>query len=129
MCKLYGTQARKGHSTLERPHRRSCLLEAPERNEAVLEESLEALAAEVPAAAGMAFAKNQNPVGHSNFAIDEWLLQKSVDIIKGPEPYEGGRRWTLLNCPFNPEHKAPVIIELGSGSSRLQVSAQQLLGI
>ena len=46
MCKLYGTLARKGDSTAERPHRRSALLEAPERIEPVALEALEALASE-----------------------------------------------------------------------------------
>ena len=29
ICKLYGTMARKGDSTVDRPHRRSCILETP----------------------------------------------------------------------------------------------------
>ena len=79
------------------------------------EELLEALVAESPAARN-AFEKKRNLVGHDKFDIDEWLLQKSVTITKEPEPYKGGRRWTLPNCPFNPEHKAPVIIEYPSGA-------------
>ena len=31
ICKLYGTMARKGDSTIDRPHRRSCILEIPTR--------------------------------------------------------------------------------------------------
>ncbi len=30
ICKLYGTMARKGDSTTDRPHRRSSILEVPE---------------------------------------------------------------------------------------------------
>jgi len=40
ICKLYGTMARKGDSTADRPHRRSCILEIPAR--------LEALRLEIP---------------------------------------------------------------------------------
>jgi hypothetical protein len=40
ICKLYGTMARKGDSTGDRPHRRSCLLEVPVR--------LETLRLEIP---------------------------------------------------------------------------------
>jgi hypothetical protein len=40
ICKLYGTLARKGDSTIDRPHRRSSILEIPTR--------LEALRVEIP---------------------------------------------------------------------------------
>ena len=33
ICKLYGTMARKGDSTADRPHRRSCILGIPRRME------------------------------------------------------------------------------------------------
>jgi hypothetical protein len=33
ICKIYGTMARKGDSTRDRPHRRSCILEIPARPE------------------------------------------------------------------------------------------------
>ena len=55
ICKLYGTMARKGDDTPERPHRRSKVFKVPEPFRAVPRELLEALAAEVreePRAAG-----------------------------------------------------------------------------
>ena len=39
ICKLYGTMARKGDSTQERPHRRSRILEVPERLEILRSEA------------------------------------------------------------------------------------------
>jgi len=39
ICKLYGTMARKGDSTPERPHRRSRILEVPERLEILRSEA------------------------------------------------------------------------------------------
>jgi hypothetical protein len=44
------------------------------------------------------------------------LASSGLEVTKGPEPYEGGRRWTLRSCPFNPEHLKPVIIEFASGA-------------
>jgi hypothetical protein len=48
LCKLYGTLTRKGDSTPDRPHRRSAILEVPERIDPVPLDALEALAAEAP---------------------------------------------------------------------------------
>jgi P4 family phage/plasmid primase-like protien len=47
VIRLYGTWNRKGENTSERPHRRSAVLEMPERLEVVSKEQLEALAAEL----------------------------------------------------------------------------------
>jgi hypothetical protein len=49
ICKLYGTMARKGDSTPERPHRPAHVLEEPETVTPVSPEALEALAAEAAA--------------------------------------------------------------------------------
>ncbi len=48
IIKLYGTMARKGDSTPERPHRWSRVLTVPERIDVVSREMLEALAASAP---------------------------------------------------------------------------------
>ena len=49
ICKLYGTQACKGDSTRDRPHRRAAIIDMPERIEPVSLDALEALAAEAAA--------------------------------------------------------------------------------
>src|ERR1017187_393469 len=46
LCKLYGTEARKGDSVPDRPHRGAKILDEPERLQAVPIEALEALASE-----------------------------------------------------------------------------------
>ena len=54
----------------------------------------------------------------SRFVIDDWLdrYQSSLAIVVGPEPYEGGRRWILRDCPFNREHVKPAVLELAGGA-------------
>lgn len=47
VARLYGTTARKGENTAERPHRESAVLEIPEKLEVVSKEQLEALACEL----------------------------------------------------------------------------------
>jgi hypothetical protein len=79
--------------------------------------ALESLARETETFAGPdAPHVNGQPVPARGFDIDNWLSSRGLEITKGPEPYNGGRRWTLRSCPFNPEHKTPVIIQLVSGA-------------
>lgn len=114
ICKLYGTLTRKGDSTPDRPHRRSGILDEPERIEAVPIEALESLAknaeSEKPPTAQ---SVSEVPAG---LDVEAWLVSRGLEVIKGPEPYQGGRRWTLRTCPFNPEHQKPVIIQFLSGA-------------
>jgi len=44
------------------------------------------------------------------------VVESGLEIVKGPEPYEGGRRWTLRQCPFKPDHDRPVVIQLPGGA-------------
>ncbi|MHB8625331.1 MAG: AAA family ATPase [Aggregatilineales bacterium] len=46
--KLYGTLARKGDNTIERPHRRAAIITAPSQRKSVSQAQLEALAAHAP---------------------------------------------------------------------------------
>jgi hypothetical protein len=113
IAKIPGTTARKGDNTADRPHRVARILDLPEVAEAVRLELLEALAAQMkppiatrPAATTM----------RSEFDIEGWLGRSDLEVVAGPEPYHGGRRWTLRSCPFNPEHLKPVVLQLASGA-------------
>jgi archaellum biogenesis ATPase FlaH len=108
--------ARKGDATPDRPHRRARILDEPERIEAVSIEALESLANEAESAAPSAAGRVGRVAPTGQFDIEEWLASSGLDLIRGSEPYEGGRRWTLRTCPFNPEHQKPVIIEFPSGA-------------
>jgi hypothetical protein len=118
LCKLYGTLACKGDSMPDRPHRRSHILDAPEQLTAITLEALEALASEpvAPSRAGIRHVPLVSHRSSARFDIVSWLAQSGLDIIKGPEPYNDGRRWTLRQCPFNPEHEKPVVLELLNGA-------------
>lgn len=112
ICKLYGTAARKGSSTAERPHRMSRLVQVPEGEggaQVVPLALLEALAdqaprQETPAArrsAGAAGGAGAAPVRRWDLA--EWVARYLPDAT-GPDPWQGGRRWTLPVCPFDEGH-------------------------
>jgi hypothetical protein len=121
ICKLYGTMARKGDPTPERPHRLSRVLEEPETLTPVSLDALEALAAEVPA---LPQSPNQHrgPVGRLNspaggFDVQQWIDQHRLDV-EGPEPWKGGLRWVFPTCPWNGEHRnrSAFIIQFPSGA-------------
>jgi P4 family phage/plasmid primase-like protien len=128
IVKLYGTKAMKGDDCpgLGRPHRMSRLLHVPDRIAPVPMELLDALAGEPVAedeeprpAAGRA----PIPWGKSG-AWDKPRLQDFIDrnlahCQPGPAtPYDGGFKWVLGICPFNPDHtnRSAVVLIKANGA-------------
>ncbi|MCX6632901.1 MAG: hypothetical protein NTW28_35330, partial [Candidatus Solibacter sp.] len=103
--KAYGTTARKGDSTADRPHRPSRILEAPATIDIVPLELLQALASQAP-------AKNPARViamprtTASTFDVEEFLHRNGIRY-RAPVPYEGGRKFALEACPWDPSHRSP----------------------
>lgn len=107
ILKVYGTVARKGSHTAERPWRLSRIIDAPECA-IVSEESLRALlkdlGGEVPMTTAVA----------SDGAWEGWTPEQMETVLADKElahgpriPYKNGFKWQLAECPFNPEHKSP----------------------
>jgi len=110
--KLYGTMARKGDSTADRPHRMSKLLEVPETLETVTREQLEALAAMLPEP-----EKTSQPsqsIGGPGFDVVAYCQAHDL-------PVHHTKTWTdpsgtkcvvavLERCIFNPEHHLSAVI-------------------
>jgi hypothetical protein len=115
LCKLYGTLTQKGDPMPDRPHRPSKILEAPEHILPVPIEAIETLVAQVKAPLPRNVARPQYDAS-PHFNIDGWLERSGLEVVKGPESYDGGRRWILRTCPFNPEHQKPAILELINGA-------------
>lgn len=59
---------------------------------------------------------SSNGNGGGEFSIDEWLRTHNVPVGP-PEPYNGGRKWVLEECPFDSSHKKPdaVVYESAKG--------------
>jgi AAA domain len=114
LCKLYGTQTRKGDPMPDRPHRRARILEEPDQVQPVRVDLLVALADEATEPASR--PQSRTNAGTSAFNIDHWLASGHVEVVKGPDRYNGGRRWILQACAFNTEHIGPAIIELANGA-------------
>jgi hypothetical protein len=109
--KLYGTLACKGDSSPERRHRRSAVLEAPERLELLNREGLEALAAEALVGEPPADARG------GGFDVGTWLVSHGVAVVR-TQDWRLGRRFILNPCPWNPQHTnaSAYVVQFPSGA-------------
>ncbi|MDO9035028.1 MAG: hypothetical protein Q7U51_07485, partial [Methanoregula sp.] len=110
--KLYGTVSRKGDSTPERPHRRSCIISAPEELKCVSPEQLQDLVARLPD------EQQAQPGGakDTRFDLCHWLSDHGVGV-RSEKPYSGGTLYILDQCPFSSAHKdGAFAIQFGNGA-------------
>ena len=116
ICKLYGTWAKKGADTSERPHRLARLLEVPDELQVTPHETIEAYVALwrdiqswIEAEAGTPRqrkrrqAKGRQAKGGRITDIGAWLEEHGIEH-KQPVPYHGGLKYVLKECPFHLEH-------------------------
>ena len=93
--KLYGTTAAKGDSTAERPHRVSKVLSAPAAPETVDVALLRKLAATLP--------RDERKVARDErFELERFIADNLS--VKRTGPWQGGTKWILETCPWNPDH-------------------------
>jgi len=104
ITKLYGTIARKGANTQDRPYRFSRILHVP--NE--VKTTPMALVREVAENAGRMISAVQTPTRRSGdtFDMDAFLSAHHVEVAK-KVVVPSGTKYVLRECPFNCEHKAP----------------------
>jgi DNA repair photolyase len=104
--KLYGTMARKGSSTTDRPHRLASIIEAPDGEmETVSRKQLEALAAvrtrHKESAKSSQKGADFDPVRYAE------VHGATVAKVKTGWVDPKGKKWTLAileECPFNSDH-------------------------
>ena len=98
--KLYGTAARKGDSTADRPHRLARLLEVPETPETVTREKLKTLAAMLPAQEELPKSANGRGQGFDPVAY----CQDHGLQVHHTKTYQGSTLAVLENCVFDSTH-------------------------
>jgi hypothetical protein len=82
------------------------IIDAPESREVVPIELLRKLADQAPESESTKpkGKKNGKAKGNASFDLEDWLAHQDLDVT-GPEPWkDGGRRWVLKCCPWNPDH-------------------------
>jgi len=98
--KLYGTMARKGDHTPERPHRRSRLLAVPEAIEVVPDERLRHLAGLLPRDP----PAQKSQANGNGIELRTWLAEHGI-AVRTERPWQGGTLFVLEDCPFSPAHR------------------------
>jgi hypothetical protein len=109
--KLYGTLAAKGESTPERPHRYAHLRIPDEPPQTVSLELLQGLAVEVP-------PKKQTTSTATPEKMEEFLSLVEISH-RERVPWDGGWKWQIDKCPFDPSHTAPDAFVAIGGSGAL----------
>ncbi len=106
ICKLYGTMARKGDNTADRPHRRSRILEVPAAIEEVPRSALDYLAALAP--------EEEQPrqparprTGTAGPDLDEWLREYGASLPSYQAKSNPGCRsfYVFDVCPWDSSHR------------------------
>jgi len=103
ITKVYGTMTLKGRDTPERPHRRSRLLDVPDRLEPVPLALLQALAGPAPTLPRAAARAGDGDNGHfPEFDLAAWA-KEFLPRANGPNPWGGntgkGKAWAF-DCPW-----------------------------
>lgn len=104
VCKLYGSLAQKGANTSERPHRMSRIIGDLTAIKPTDVAYLRKLAAELPENPPVQPSKYNN-YNAAEFDIENWMDQYGLRY--NAKPWNGGIKYILEECPFDPNHKAP----------------------
>ena len=101
LTKLYGTMVRKGDSMDTRPHRLAKIISLPETRQAVPLELLQKLAATLPSEEKKQ-AQNRE-TGAGRLDVGAYLDHYGREVVK-VKPQDGGLRYCLQVCIFDPSH-------------------------
>lgn len=105
ITKLYGTVAKKGSNTVERPHRLSKIIYIPDEIKSTGREYFEKIASLLPHEENVRTSTYSIHNGE-NFNIDDFIREHNIEVAKDVT-ISGIRKIVLAECPFNNAHKAP----------------------
>jgi len=110
--KLYGTTAKKGDSTPDRPHRQARILSVPDAVGVVPTEMLLRLTEMLPKSDP---ATGRREKGHGP-DLRTWLPAHGIGI-RSEKPWQGGTLFVLDACPFSSAHRdGAFAIQFGNGA-------------
>jgi hypothetical protein len=114
--KLYGTTARKGDSTEDRPHRVSRLLMVPDEQGLVSLAQLQAVADSKPEPSTGDCGRPIKPGEFPKFELGAWITEHGVPVRREGPWQQGGYRWVLEECLWNGHtDNAAYIVQFPSG--------------
>lgn len=114
ITKLYGTIARKGKSTDERPHRYSFIKSVPDQIKTTPIGLFKKLAGEFPVVEKAAYTNNY---GKDEFDLDDFISKNSIPVTSRISSGQGVK-YILDKCLFNDQHKGKdaAIFKLQNGA-------------
>lgn len=114
ITKLYGTVARKGRDTKERPHRVSGIIRYPDVIKVTDISLLKKVADMLPKSEDKSIWNNY---GADRFDLDEFISKHGINV-KSIQPYTGGKKYILDKCLFDDSHvgKDAAIFYLDNGA-------------
>jgi len=116
ITKLYGTIARKGANSPERPHRESKILHAPDSIQPTPMALVRAVAGEWEKMTPTASLSNR--YASTPFDMDSFLASHNISVARKIE-CGSVTKYILSECPFDCNHKAPDSAVFVSGDGRL----------
>ena len=114
ITKMYGTSARKGKSTNERPHRESYIKEVTEQIKTTPTVLLQKLANLLPVKETPTYSNNY---GKDEFDLDNFISSNGINV-KSRADTSVGTKYILDHCLFNDQHKGKdaAIFKLSNGA-------------
>ncbi len=116
ITKLYGTVARKGADTKERPHRDSHIVKKPKEIKPTSVALLQKVADVLPKPEPVQSYRKQYG-DYERFDVRNFISKHGIQV-KYEGRFSGGTKYVLEHCVFDPNHKAPdaAILERDDGN-------------
>ena len=114
ITKLYGTVARKGRSTKNRPHRVSRILVIPNEIKPTHIDLLQRVSDMLPKPEEKSYRNNYNSEA---FDFDDFIKRNGINV-KSTSKFSGGEKYVLDSCLFDAGHKGKdaAIFKLDNGA-------------
>ena len=112
--KLYGTTARKGDPTLDRPHRLSKVLYCPKLIEVVSRDLMLKLAGNTKEAKATRPTPIKTAGNNNSFDVESWIEKSSLQV-KDIMQESGRTKYILEHCPYNENHMDAAIYNNDDG--------------
>ena len=114
ITKLYGTDRKKGNSTVERPHRQSAILRVPAEIKETPYQLLLKVAEMMPKPETKTY---QNNYGQDKFELKAFIQKNGIEV-KSELSFQGGTKYILDHCLFDHSHRSKdaALFELQNGA-------------
>jgi len=113
ITKLYGSWAKKGSNTVERPHRLSKIIHIPDDIKLTSVDLIRKIAESLPKPEKQTYRNNYA----NTFDLRDFMTKHGISISKETQSKDA-EKFVLDECVFDPNHKAPdaAIFQLANGA-------------